>query len=101
MNFEEELKAALQRREPSPDFAKRVMEQWSAGEPALNHSWRPYRAVAAALVMTAILGGWTVREVNHRRQGERAREEVLTALRITTEKLRTAQQHVHDIGSEK
>lgn len=101
MNIEHELKAALQRKEPSSDFATRVMKKVSTG-PAAHAPRRPrYRAIAAALIMTAVMGGWTVREVQHRREGQRAREEVLTALRITSEKLRTAQQHVHDIGSER
>ena len=104
MNLEHELKAALERKAPSHGFADRVL----AGQRA-EHSrtieearrLRPHRAVAAAVLMTIILGGWTAREVSHQREGERARREVLTALRITTEKLRTAQQYVHDIGSER
>lgn len=93
MNLENELRAALQRKSPRPDLGRRVM--------AHVERRTPYRAIAAALLMTAVLGGWTAREIQHRREGERARQEVLVALRITTEKLRTAQQYVHDIGSER
>ena len=98
MNLEQELKNALERKSPSPGFASRVMARTQEEQRrTVRHPWR---AVAAAFLMTAVLGGWAVREAAHQRQGEKAREEVLTALRITTEKLRTAQDHVQQIGSE-
>jgi hypothetical protein len=99
MNLEHELKRALERKAPPPDFAERVLRR--ATQPPVNATTRhPWRAIAAAVLMTAVLGGWAAREASQQREGERAREEVLTALRITTEKLRTAQDHVHHIGSE-
>ena len=98
MNLEYELKRALERKSPPPDFAERVLRKVT--QPAVLGARHPWRAIAAAVAMTAVLGGWAAREASHQRQGERAREEVLTALRITTEKLRTAQEHVHQIGSE-
>ena len=97
MNLEQELKAALARKSPASGFAARVIARTHEERPAVHHPWR---AIAAAFLMTAVLGGWAVREAAHQRQGEKAREEVLTALRITTEKLRTAQDHVQQIGSE-
>jgi hypothetical protein len=97
MNLEQELKAALERKSPSPGFASRVIARTQEEQRVVR---RPWRAVAAAFLMTAVLGGWAVREAAHQRQGEKAREEVLTALRITTEKLRSAQDHVQQIGSE-
>lgn len=98
MNLELELKRALERKSPPPDFAERVLRK--ATQPAVSASRHPWRAIAAAVLMTAVLGGWAAREASQQREGERAREEVLTALRITTEKLRNAQEHVHQIGSE-
>ena len=100
MNIEHELRSALRRREPSPDFTRRVVESARASAATAGTQRTPWRAVAAALMMTAILGGWAVREANTQRKAERAREEVLTALRITSEKLRVAQQHVKQIGTE-
>ena len=97
MNLEQELKAALDRKSPAPGFASRVIARVEAEQRPVRHPWR---AIAAAFLMTAVLGGWAAREAAHQRQGERAREEVLTALRITSEKLRTAQDHVQQIGSE-
>jgi hypothetical protein len=95
MNLEHELKAALERKSPSHGFASRVMARLEEEQRVVRHPWR---AIAAAFLMTAVLGGWAVREAAHQREGERAREEVLTALRITTEKLRAAQDHVHHIS---
>ena len=46
-----------------------------------------------------IFGGWAVREEVRRREGERARDEVMIALRIAGAKVRTAQEHVREIGS--
>jgi hypothetical protein len=57
------------------------------------------RAIAAGLLLTAVAGGWGAQKAIERREGERAREEVLVALRIASSKVRTAQQHVHEIGT--
>ncbi|HEX6179285.1 MAG TPA: hypothetical protein VF057_13065 [Thermoanaerobaculia bacterium] len=101
MNIEHELRSALRRKEPSPDFASRVAAKAKSSAGALAGTHRtPWRAVAAALMMTAVLGGWAYREAATQRKAERAREEVLTALRITSEKLRVAQEHVKHIGTE-
>lgn len=103
MNFEHELRSALRRKAPPADFTRRVVERAgsSTAYDAAGYRGRtPWRAVAAALTMTAILGGWAVREAATQRKAERARAEVLTALRITSEKLRVAQDHVKQIGIE-
>jgi hypothetical protein len=57
------------------------------------------RAIAAGLLLTAIAGGWAAQKAIERREGERARAEVLVALHIASSKVRTAQQHVFEIGS--
>jgi hypothetical protein len=91
MNIERELRAALQRKSPSEGFAQRVVQQIQEEDrrprPSGKSSWR---AVAAAALLTVILGGWTAREI----AGQRARDKVLLALRITSEKLQEAQSHV-------
>lgn len=102
MNLEDELRSALRRKEPSPGFAERVAAL-AVAQPndAVESRRTPWRAIAAAVTMTAFLGGWAAREAAMQRAaGERARNEVLTALRITSEKLRTAQEHVKHIGTE-
>ena len=90
MSLENELKEALRRKQPPAGFTDRVMER-------LVEDRRPrlsYRAIAATLLLTAVLGGWSALTIAERREGERAREELLLALRITSEKLQTAQNHV-------
>ena len=57
------------------------------------------RAIAAGLLITAVAGGWAAQKAIERREGERAREEVLVALHIASSKVRSAQQHIHEIGS--
>lgn len=101
MNIEQELRDALRPKAPSPGFADRVMERLAAEEGRAPQPAAPrWRAIAAALTMTAILGGWAAREAAHRRASERAGDQVMTALRITSEKLNVARQHVQQIGSE-
>ena len=103
MDLEHELSRALQRKEAPPGFAESVMrkikeeEQRPAGLPVFRP--RPWRAVAAATLLTAFLGGWSAHEAAKQREGERAKEEVLLALRITSEKLADARDHVNDIGT--
>ena len=97
MNLDQEIRQALRRERPPEDFAERVLRR--ARAEAMRNRRAEWRAVAAALTMTAILGAWAAREAAQQRAGEQARHEVLTALRITSEKLRAAQEHVQQIGT--
>jgi hypothetical protein len=89
--FEEELRQALERRPAPPGLKRRIMERRAA-----RHARRPWYAVAyaglwmklaATLLIIAILGGggleWRARKAEEQRRGEAARQQVLTALRIT------------------
>jgi len=91
MNLEEQLRAALQRKEPPAGFRDRVVRA------ARERS--PWRRVAAAAVLMAVLGGTTVRYVEQRREGERAKEQVLQALRITSHQLRDTREQIHDVSN--
>lgn len=99
MSLEKDLARALRRERPAPGFSHRVMERI---EGAPGASTRPawYRAIAASLTLTALLGGWAAHEAHerHRIEGERARDQVLQALRITGEKVRYAREEVREIG---
>ena len=103
MNIEDDLKRVLRRESPPAGFASRVLQRIEQGEtsnsPTAPTKRRWWRAVAASLTLTAILGAWGAREIHERREGERAKEEVLLALRIAGEKVRYAQHEVRDIGS--
>ncbi len=103
MNIEHELKSALRRKPAPAGFATRVLAAVEAerGMPArlaAQAGW--WRAAAAAVLLTAILGGWTAHTVAERRAGEKARKELLLALQITGEKVRYAQSHVRTIGAQ-
>jgi hypothetical protein len=104
MDLETELKNALKRQRPSAGFADRVAAA-ARRTATLDKHWQDKRgvysmrrALAAAALLTIVLGSWTVRTVAQRREGERARQEVMTAMRLTGEKLRDARAHVHEIG---
>ena len=120
MHLEDDLKHALARKSAPDGFAARVMARIDAeatASPAISADGRPStaasrhplpggegrgrftRAIAAGLLITAVAGGWAAQKAIERREGERAREEVLVALHIASSKVRNAQQHIHEIGS--
>ncbi|HXH38562.1 MAG TPA: hypothetical protein VNN08_08035 [Thermoanaerobaculia bacterium] len=106
MNHDSDLDADLQRvlaRTSPPDgFAGRVLARLGDTTPSRSRHWpaaSTLRRLAAAVVLTAALGGLTAHQiVEHRRtEGERARREVMTALHIASAKMRVAQRAVaHD-----
>lgn len=102
MNLDRQLRRALRREAPAPGFAQRVMQRIErADERAVAWSPRRWRALAASLLLTASISAWVAYDVAERRriEGERARDQVLLALRIAGEKVRLARQEVRDIGS--
>lgn len=103
-DFERELREQLQARQAPAGFADRVMARAAVRRGPVRWGWSGFGqpvwrwAVAALLVVGVVLGG-----MEHDRQqriaGERAREQVLLALRITGSTLRDVQQKV-SAGSE-
>ena len=87
--FERELWQTLERRPAPPSLKRKIMERrWQARKPQ-SHAVL-WRRLAAGLVLAAVLGGaaewgWHIRQ--ERLKGEAAREQVLTALRITEQAL--------------
>ena len=117
--FDEELKLALRREEPSPDFTDRVMARVAElqrrekpGEEAgwlrrLAEFFQPPRmkwAMAGAMAVVLLIAGFGVhrsRENERRRQaeiaeGERAKEQLMLAMRIASAKLNIAQKKVYE-----
>jgi hypothetical protein len=108
--FELELKQALQRRPAPPSLKRRLLARRDPGvRPQIVRGpsilWQ---RLAASVVLIAALGGgfaWWQREQEQRkeeqRKGEEARQQVLTALRITSHALDhvQAQLAAHDRGS--
>ena len=92
--MDNELKAALRRKEPPEGFTERVLaaidRDGHAG--ALTAAARPPHsrwryAAAAAVLVAALAGGEAYRVI-------RAKQQMLTALHITSAKLRDARNHV-------
>jgi hypothetical protein len=97
-DFEKELRAQLQARSAPGGFADRVMARVPMRQAPrgtfLGFGLPVWRwAVAAVLVAVMVLGG-IERDHQRRLAGERAREQVLLALRITGSTLRNVQQKV-------
>jgi hypothetical protein len=88
MNTPRQLRSAL-RRKPAPEgFAERVVARLEAA-PERRANWLP----AAAVILLLIGGGGAWRAVEGertRREGERAKEQLMLALTITAEKTNDA-----------
>lgn len=121
-HFDDELKHALRRKEPAPDFTDRVMariaELESREKPGEKTDWlrrlaeifQPPKvnwmkwATAGAMAILLIIAGFGVhwRRENERRrlaeiaEGERAKEQVMLAMRITSAKLNVAKKKVRE-----
>ena len=102
MNLDEELKSALERREPPPGFTERVLARVAAaGGP--RRSWLPVWLAWPATARWALAGGIAGLLVfagiteQRRRQGEIAKERVVLALHIAGAKLNYAQRKVREV----
>ena len=88
-HFERELKQALERRPAPPSLKRKLMEQRNRQRTErLRIRTVMWQRLAACLVLVSLLGGgfaWRNRE--EQRKGEEARQQVLTALRITNRAL--------------
>ena len=93
MSLDNDLEQAM-RRQPAPEgFAERVMARLN--EPRRESHPARWRAVAATLLLGTILGSWGVHQTIERRRGERARQQVLLALRIAGTQVARAQRVAH------
>ena len=97
MNLDDDLIRAMSRKSAPDGFADRVLARL---EKPKVHRASMLRRIAAAIVLTAALGGLTAHQIiEHRRneEGERARRQLMTALHIASAKMRVAQRAVaHD-----
>ena len=120
--FDDELRRAFNREEPSPDFTDRVMarvaELQKQEKPREGAGWlrrlaeffQPPQmkwmkwAMAGAMAIVLVIAGFGVhhrRESERRRlaeitEGERAKEQVMLAMRIVSAKLKVAQKKVNE-----
>lgn len=98
--FERRLQAAMQRREAPLGLKARVLARSRAmarerREARQGRLWMLQR-IAATAVLAALVSGFVVyRQVEERRKGEQAREQVMIALRITSKALNRAGDRVN------
>ena len=87
--FERELKQAMERRPAPPSLKRRILQKRSARRTERHHTtmiW--WQRVAASLLAGAVLaGGFGWRQMEERRTGEEAKQQLMTALRITNQVL--------------
>ena len=90
-DFEQDLRSALRREQPSPGFAARVV----AGTGARVAPWRAgwlTAAIAACLLLS--VGSFEYRQY----RGQKAKQQLLLALEIAGGKLNIAQRKVSDLS---
>ncbi|MGA2196747.1 MAG: hypothetical protein ABSH40_15910 [Bryobacteraceae bacterium] len=89
--LEQELKNALARKDPPPDFAGRVLG--GVGRRAPSPIWRHSRWLAAAAAVVVIMGGAAA---YRQHQGIEAKEKVMLAFRIAAVKVNHIQAHIQE-----
>lgn len=98
-SFEDELRSALRRKEPPPDFADRVLARLPGAVPVRLpvRTRRPWVRWVAAMAASVLLASGTIGYRYY--QGERAKSQVLLAVRIAATKLNKAQRKVQALHS--
>jgi hypothetical protein len=91
-NFEGMLRESMRRREAPLGLKQRVLAKARARRQVEQRPWwqvHLVQKIAASLVLAAVCGGYAVyhQQTEERRKGEEAREQVMTALRITSKTL--------------
>ena len=95
--FERKLRMAIARREAPLGLKSRVLAQARERRQAQRGRLWIWQRVAATLVVAAVLGGFAeYRHIEEQRKGEAAREQVLTALRITSRTMNRVQERLTD-----
>jgi hypothetical protein len=108
--LEDDLRAALERTEPPPEFTGRVLARLNGQGPRKVAWWellgvllRPPRIqwVALSVILSVIIPFAGVQYQKQRRlraQGEKAKEQLVFAVRVAGNKLHRVQQKVLEIG---
>ena len=89
--LEQELKDTLARKDPPPDFARRVLRGVARRAP--SPVWRHSRWLAAAAAVVVITGGAAAWREH---QGFVAKEQVMLAFRIAAVKVNHIQTHIQE-----
>jgi hypothetical protein len=93
--FEEEVRQAFERRPAPPGLKRKLMERRRKAPQRQSFPLFAWRGLAASIVSVAlcilaalvVYGNYQQREAENKREGEAARQQVLTALKITNRAL--------------
>jgi hypothetical protein len=87
--FERELRQALERKPAPPSLKRHIMQarDLRRTEKVHLHTIWWQRLAASVLLVGVVAGGYSWRQMEDRRKGEEAKQQVLTALRITNRAL--------------
>ena len=97
--LEDELRKALRRTDPPEGFAERVLARTASARRPGHRSFGARLAWAAALVAVLGIGGYLYQQRQERLRGERAKQEVVMALRLAASELDSAMQKVQESNS--
>jgi hypothetical protein len=92
MDFDQELKKALKRREPPRDLTGSVMARIET-VPKARWRWIPAAGIAALLVVG--VGGYQWEQYQ---KGQQAKRQVMLAMRVTAQKLAVAESKVSELN---
>jgi hypothetical protein len=101
-DFELELSEAMHRRAAPPSLKRRILERrWEQRKRQRTRmAW--LERIAASLVVAAVAGGAVMGHyAEERRKGEEAKQQVLTALRITSHALGQVSTHLEEHDRDK
>ncbi len=98
--FEEELRKAMAKREPPAGFTERVLAK-TEGRSGKAQSWLSrifgWRLAPVFALVLILSAGITYQRHEHTVRGEKAKQELLVALRIAGSKLHDVRVHIQEV----
>lgn len=100
MSLDTQLHAVLRRKTPPAGFTEGVMAAIARGEaPRQGRLARAGWLAVAATFLVATIGGITAHQVRQQREAERAKEQLMLAMHLTSKKLRATLDHAQEVTS--
>jgi hypothetical protein len=99
IEFEDQLRSALGRRQAPPDFARQVLAGAGRLDRPKVQRWQPW--LAGSLAASLLVGCLAFADYEQRRElaeAHEARTKVMQALRITSVKLRRIERRVEGVN---
>ena len=99
--FEDHLRAAMSREDPSGDFAGQVLARAAARERSRRNRWKPW--ITGSIAASLLLGAAGLLDLEQQRERERARSagaQLKVALAITSSKLRRIERKLEGMNNQ-